>query len=359
MLANNISKHIVSSLLASTVSEMTKTPQSKGGQARAEKLSPEERKAIASASARARWAKEQESGPLPKATHKGTLTIGDAELPCAVLEDGRRILSETGVTLALGSRSGGSKRIKKALDESGSQLPVFVAPSNVRPFISQDVLEGALKPILYKDGRRHVIGYDASVLTKACNIWLAAREAGVLQKQQMERAQRAEVLIRALADVAIVALVDEATGFQYDRDKNALHQLLSIYLVEERLAWAKRFPDEFYKQIYRLKGWEWPVGRAKTPLLGHITNDIVYERLPEGVLPRLRELNPTVSGSKRRKWKHHQFLSEEVGQTDLRDHILQLLPIMKISKDWRSFKKHLDVAFPKSGEQIDMDLGDD
>ena len=335
---------------------MTKTPQSKGGEARAKKLSAEKRSAIASASAKARWEKEQTSGPIPKATHKGTLRIGDVEIPCAVLDDGRRILSETGVTLALGSRSGGSIRIKKEKSESGIDVPVFLAPSNIKPFITQEMLEGPLKRIIYRDGRRHIVGYEASVLTKVCNVWLAAREAGVLQKQQLDRAQKSEILIRALADVAVIALVDEATGFQQDRERDALHKLLSVYLAEERLAWAKRFPDEFYKQIYRLKGWDWPVGRAKTPLLGHITNDIVYDRLPEGVLPRLQEINPTEESSKRRRWKHHQFLSEDVGQPDLRDHILQIIPIMKISKNWIAFKKHLDVAFPKSGTQIDMDL---
>ncbi|PTE14204.1 P63C domain-containing protein [Pseudogemmobacter blasticus] len=337
---------------------MIETPQSKGGKVRAEKLSPEERQAIASASAKARWAKAKDEGSPPKATHRGTLRIGDSEIPCAVLEDGRRVLSETGVTLALGSRSGGSKRIKKAEEATGSALPVFVAPANIRPFIKEELITGALKPILYKDGRRHVVGYDASVLTKVCDVWLAAREAGALQKQQLDRAQKAEVLIRALADIAIVALVDEATGFQYEREKDELSKLLALYLSEERLSWAKRFPNEFYHQIYRLRGWELPVGRAKTPLLGQITNDIVYERLPEGVLARLRELNPTDEASKRRKWKHHQFLSEEVGQTDLRDHILQILPIMKISKNWAAFMKHLNIAFPKPHSQIELDLED-
>ena len=160
--------------------------------------------------------------------------------------------------------------------------------------------------------------------------------------------------MRALAKVGIVALVDEVTGFQVDRDRNELHRLLSVYLSDERLAWAKRFPDEFYRQIYRLKNWKWPVGRAKTPLLGHITNDIVYDRLPPGVLKKLRELNPTQDDTKRRKWKHHQFLSAEVGQPDLRDHILQILPIMRISRDWNAFKRHLDIAFPKVGTQIDL-----
>ncbi|MDF1587184.1 P63C domain-containing protein [Marinimicrococcus flavescens] len=328
--------------------------QSKGGKVRAEALSEDDRREIARTGARSRWEKEKVQGPVPKATHRGAVEIGSAKIPCAVLEDGRRILSEYGITQALGSRSGASKRIKKAGSESGSSIPVFLAPRNLSTFITKELADGPLSPITYKDGRRTLIGYEATALPKICNVWLQARDAGELQPQQLDRAFKAELLIRALADVAIVALVDEATGFQNERDRNELHRLLSVYLAEERLAWAKRFPDEFYRQIYRLKGWKWPVGKAKTPLLGHITNDIVYDRLPEGVLQKLRELNPTLEDTKRRKWKHHQFLSAEVGQPDLRDHILQLLPIMRISKSWPSFKRHLDIAFPKTGTQIDM-----
>lgn len=330
--------------------------QRKGGEARAAALSPEERSEIARAGARARWEKERAEEPLPRATHRGSLDIGGTSIPCAVLEDGRRVLSETGITVALGSRSGGAKRLKKEQESLGAQTPVFLAPNNIKPFIDNDLLAGPLKPIAYKDGRRTAIGYEATALPKVCNIWLAARDAGALQKQQLERAYKAELLIRALADVAIVALVDEATGFQEQRERDALSQLLAVYLSEERLAWAQMFPNEFYKQIYRLRGWDWPVGKAKTPLLGRITNDIVYERLPQGVLDSLRERNPVDDTTKRRRWKHHQFLSEGIGQPDLRDHILQLLPLMRISKNWVEFKKHLEIAFPKQGEQATMDF---
>ena len=203
-----------------------------------------------------------------------------------------------------------------------------------------------------------LVGYEATILSKVCNVWLDARNAGALQAQQMDRAHKAELLIRALADVAIIALVDEATGFQEERDRDELHRLLSVYLSEERLAWAKRFPDEFYRQLYRLRGWEWPVGKAKSPLVGKLTNKIVYERLPEGILEELRNRNPTEQGTGRRKWKNHQFLSEDIGQPDLRDYLLQLVAIMRISLEWRAFLVNLDRAFPQVGSQMEMRLID-
>lgn len=325
------------------------TPQSKGGKRRAEALSAEQRHEIASAAAKARWA---EAAALPKATHTGTLKIGDAEIPCAVLSDGTRLLTQAGFLQALGRSSKPKGRSQQVTDG----LPPFLATRSLKPLITQEIFDTTVPIAFVTPTGGKALGFKAELLPKVCDLFLEARSMELLTTQQLPLAEQSEMLVRALAKVGIVALVDEATGFQDQRDRGELHKLLSLYLVEERLAWAKRFPDEFYRQIYRLKGWKWPVGKAKTPLLGHITNDIVYDRLPQGVLPKLRELNPTNEESKRRKFKHHQFLSEEVGQPDLRDHILQILPIMKISKSWDTFKRHLDVAFPKAGSQIEMEI---
>jgi len=323
--------------------------QSKGGITRAENLSSEERKDIARRAATARWAKVAN---LPKATHQGTLIIGEAEIPCAVLSDGTRLLTQAGFLGALGR----STKPKGKSQQVTDGLPPFLATRSLKPLITQEIIDSTAPVSFITSTGGKALGFKAELLPKVCDLFLEARSSGLLTTQQNSIAEKSEILIRALAKVGIVALVDEATGFQAERDRDELHQLLSAYLVEERLAWAKRFPDEFYRQIYRLKGWKWPVGRAKTPLLGHITNDIVYDRLPDGVLDKLRELNPTTEKTKRRKWKHHQFLSQEVGQPDLRDHILQLLPIMKISKNWNSFLRHLDIAFPKKGTQIKMEI---
>ncbi|MGO9237112.1 MAG: P63C domain-containing protein [Methylocella sp.] len=323
------------------------TPQSRGGKSRAEKLSGDQRREIASTAAKARWS---ESANLPKATHTGTLRIDDAEIPCAVLSDGTRLLTQAGFLGALGRSPKPKGRSQQVTDG----LPPFLATKSLKTVISQEIIDTTVPVAFVTPTGGKALGFKAELLPKVCDIFLQARAENLLMTQQLPIAEKCEMLVRALAKVGIVALVDEATGFQNERDRDELHRLLSVYLAEERLAWAKRFPDEFYKQIYRLKNWRWPVGKAKTPYLGHITNDIVYERLPPGVIDKLRELNPTHEETKRRKWKHHQFLSPEVGQPDLRDHILQILPIMKISKDWNVFKRHIDIAFPKIGTQGDL-----
>lgn len=335
---------------------MSSTPQSEGGKARAKKLSKNKRSEIARRGAQERWAKAKQ---MPKATHGSTdrpLKIGDSEIACYVLEDGRRVLSLGGMIKALGMSGGG------AGGGEGDRLAKFTDGRSISPFVSSGLSSRITNPIRFRSptGGSFATGYEAELLPEICEAVLEARQAGALQKQQLHIAAQCEALVRSFAKLGIVALVDEVTGYQEDRDRDELHRILEAYLSEERLAWAKRFPDEFYKQIYRLRAWKWPpVGRAKPPLLGHITNDVVYDRLPPGVLTELRKRNPTSGDTKRRQWKHHQFLTADFGQPDLRDHLLQVIAVMKVSRTWDGFKRSFDEAFPKPGSQIEMTLDDD
>lgn len=333
---------------------MTNSHQSQGGKERAKRLTKEQRSEIARRGAQQRWAN---LNALPQATHGSTdrpLRIGDAEIPCYVLDNGMRVLSQRGTLSGLNLSQGSSPT-----GVGGDRLVRFSQGNRISPFISSELKALIEKPILFRSGGGTAFGYPATILPDICDAILAARNAGALQKQQLPLAQRCEELVRGFAKVGIVALVDEATGYQEDRDRDELHRILEAYLSEERLAWAKRFPDEFYRQVYRLKGWKWPVGRAKTPLLGHITNDIVYDRLPPGVLDELQRRNPTRGDTKRRQWKHHQFLSGDFGQPDLRDHLLQVIAAMRMSRTWDGFKRGFDEAFPKPGSQIEMALNED
>ena len=157
----------------------------KGGHARAAALSPKERSAIASEAAKKRWADRDVPSSVPRVLegYKNEVDLAGMKLPCAVVEgpDGiLRVLSENGITNAiLGTRSGASKRLKKTASEEGAPIPLFIAPRQLNPFISKDLLDGPLAPIDYLDGDRLVRGYDASVLVEVCNVWLRAREAGV------------------------------------------------------------------------------------------------------------------------------------------------------------------------------------
>jgi P63C domain-containing protein len=290
-----------------------------------------------------------------KAAHEGTLKIGDTEIACAVLEDGTRVLSEREVTKSLGGKRGGSHWLRKG---AGAELPVYLSATNLKPFIDSELELALTSPLYYvpKDGGGTAHGLRAEHYPKICDVWLKARAAGALHAKQEHIAAKAEMMVRALAGVAIVALVDEATGYQAIRDKNALQEILDRFLRKELAAWAKRFPDEFYQQMFRLRGWEWKGMKVNRPqVVGHYTDDLVYKRLAPGILAELRERNPK-NNRGRRPAKHHMWLTEDVGHPALAQHLYALIGFMRVSSTWDQFYGMVQHAFPKRGETLFLPL---
>ncbi len=267
-----------------------------------------------------------------KATHDGVVEIGDLSIPCAVLEDGTRVLSERGVTKALGGKRGGSHWRRMKQNPDGAYLPVFISANNIKPFIEEELEAALSSPLMYtttSGTKAH--GVLATTLPQICNVWLKARDADALHSSQIHIAKQADILIRGLAHVGIIALVDEATGYDKVRDHLALQAILNKYLTDEWAKWSKTFPDDFYQELFRLKGISisQPASSGKRPsYVGHWTNDIIYSRLAPGVVKELKAKNPRrPSGSRARK--HHQHLTRDYGHPELKDLLSNVIFLMK------------------------------
>jgi len=294
------------------------------------------------------------------AGYKSELDLGGMRIPCAVIQ-GRngiqRVITENGITNAiLGTRSGASKRLKRAAERDGAPLPLFLAPGQLKRFIDSELYDGPLAPIDYVDGERVVRGYDAAILPGVCNVWLRAREAGALQTQQLPKAQKAEILTRALAETGIVALIDEATGYEKIRPQNALQAYIDMVIRKELAAWAKKFPDEFYENIYRLKGWTWPgMQKNRFSVVAHYTRDLVYERLGPGVLRELERKTPKNEKGQRPN-KLHQWFTEDIGDPMLAQHLHALLMFQRLALangyGWQRFVQMVDQVLPKRGNNL-------
>jgi hypothetical protein len=327
----------------------------KGGRSRAENMTPEERREAARRAAEARWLLAGKQPKTPVATHTGDLRIGDLEISCAVLSDGTRVLSETGIVNALGLyRSGAVHTREKDASEPGAQLPLFVANKNIKPFVDKDLADVLTHPIWYTpvgSGTKHK-GVKAEVIPQICNVWLNARDAGVLRgKRQSLVAVKADIIMRALAHVGITALVDEATGYQDDRDRRALAEILEAFIAKELRKWVNTFPPDFYKEMFRLRNIPY-TGKVQRPrFIGHLTNDLVYARLAPGVLKKLREKNPVLDNGRRRN-RHHQWLTEDIGVPELREHLKSVTTLMRATpgNDWDTFYSMLNRALPKFKE---------
>lgn len=295
----------------------------------------------------------------PKAAYEGTLTIMDLEIECAVLEDGVRVISQRALTKALGAPSGGAA-FKRRTEEGVADLPIFMAYERIQPFIDSELAASLKLPLEYTPlhGGRSAFGIRAELMPQICDVWLKARDAKILTNRQLAIAQQADILMRGLAHIGIVALVDEATGYQAIRDRDALRQILDRFLRKELAAWAKRFPDEFYEQMFRLRGWEWKGMKVNRPqIVGHYTNDLVWERLAPGIREELEARNPKNERGQRSK-KHHQWLTEDVGHPALAQHLYALIGLMRVSAngDWDGFYRMVQKAFPKKGDTLFLPL---
>lgn len=176
-------------------------------------------------------------------------------------------------------------------------------------------------------------------------MYLDANDAGVLVKSQSKIVLQANIIIRTLARVGIAALIDEATGYQYDRDHFALQTILNAYISEEFLKWQKRFPSNYYKEIFRLYNWKYdPHSLQKPSWIGHFTNKYVYKALPGGVLSELRRKNPKNTNGNRLK-KHHQLLSEDIGVVHLDKHLNKLITVMELSISLDDFNSNFNKIF--------------
>ena len=318
-----------------------------GGRARAQKLSPEARSEIARLAALSRWG----SGTVA-ATHDGTLIVGDRELTCAVLEDGTRVLNQQTMLTALG-------RAAKPKGRSGAEpsgLPPFLAAQNLQPYIT-DELASMVEPIPYRTTTGgKALGYNALILPAVCDVYLSARQDNKLLTSQHNTARTCEILVRGLARVGVVALVDEATGYQETRARYELQQILNHYVQAELRPWTKKFPDEFFREIYRIQDWDYKPGTAKrTPYVGNLINKYIYEQLPHGVLDELRRLNP-VTEKGYRKHKHFQHLTADTGNVHLDRQISTVTTLLRISANKAEFADLFSRAFPPAQTKLPLVL---
>jgi hypothetical protein len=336
----------------------------KGGKARAESMTPEERSESAREAANARWAKRidsEENGKILKAIYGSPdrpLRIGEFEIPCYVLEGGKRVVIQRGMVSALGMGRGGTGRAA-----GGDRLANFVLGKLITPFISKELKEATREPILFKTPSGQIAyGYEATVLADICEAVLEARRAGVLQAQQQHIAARCEILLRGFARVGIIALIDEATGYQEIRPQDALEAYLALIIRKELAAWVKKFPDEFYINIYNLKNWVWPgMQKNRYSIVAHYTRDLVYERLAPGLLEELERKSPK-NEKGHRKNKLHDWLTDDIGNPLLAQHLHTLMKFQELAikngYSWSKYVKMVDQVMPKRGANLELPLLD-
>jgi len=273
------------------------------------------------------------------------------EIPCYVLEDGTRVLL--------------AKWIQSALwlpTSQSSFFSGFMGRNDLKPFIDAELWKNIFDPIQFKrPGKwgKAAFWFEATILPQICNMILSAREWGWLKLAKYDNiVKQANILIRAFATVGIIALVDEATWYQEIREKDELQKILQAYISSELLPWSLKFPIDFYKEIYRLKWWDFDPKARKKRVIWQYTNKFVYDKLPEWVLEEMKKKTP-----KSKSWNYlarfHQWMTTDIWNPHLKTQIAIIYRILKMSHDRENFEKNFSQAFPEENKQQESWLEED
>lgn len=321
---------------------VAESSQSKGGKARAAKLSSRERSDIAKQAAVKRWAAVKDPGRIPEAESEGFLRVGDVKLDVYLLRDKRRVVSKKAMAAALGLKSEGGNAFMRSMSRKG-----------IRFVLSEKLLHAIENPLHFKALRGDLAdGYEAEVLIEVCDALIEARNRDKLHVSQAFLGIQAEIIVRSAAKIGIIALVDEAVGY-VDRRKDEYRRLFDKFIRKEFRQWEQEFPDKFFDMIYRLYGLKRQnVDNTRHPqFFGHFIRRYIYYPLANSrgaILEKLDAKNPVVYANGGRKVKFFQFLTDEIGMNAFRQHLWQTVGIGEAAKDKSAFDRGFYRAFPEA-----------
>jgi len=330
-----------------------------GGKARASVLTPDERKEIARAAARARWGEQTDDKQalespdghtnvlntkdmreyLPIALFPGKLNMGDAEFSVYVLDNGKRVMVQRQVVRVLTGHVKGD-------------LGTYLRSQRLQPYIdldkiSQQTIQFKIPGTQYKG-----IGYEATVLLDICDAYLRARDENALAPNQHDIAKQAEIITRACAKVGIIALIDEATGYEAFKKKRDLQLKLQAFIADDMQEWARMFPAEFWYELARLEGVHYSP-RNRPLRWGRYVMAFVYDSIDKDVGNKLREINP----DPHYKQNHHQWL-RDFGRDKVHDHLERVITVMKLCDNMDDFRKKFSRVFKKTPLQAELNWGE-
>ncbi|MGI9491266.1 MAG: P63C domain-containing protein [Geminicoccaceae bacterium] len=334
-------------------------------------LSDEERSERAKRAAEARWAKRAAEKPeestltemdlqkveaieantdIPTAVHRGELNIIGMSVPCYVLENGVRVIGRTSATEVLTGIKG------------GGALEKYIAVRALEPFIPKDLVLERMVPFRLPEVEgleKAVKGLPADLFIDVCQGFVTALEYHFrrdsphprLTPRQQQMAIQASLFLSACAKVGLEALIDEATGYQYEREADALQVKLAAFLEGEMRKWEKTFPDELWQEFGRLTGWKGQLSK-RPKYWGKLVMELIYEKLDADVAKWLKDHAPTPKHGQ----NYHQWLSGQYGLKKLVEHIWMIIGMARTCESMRELRDKVNAMYGQEPVQLRLYL---
>ena len=335
--------------------EMGRRGGKKGGAARAANMSAEDRKESARVAARSRWAKpplaltdpratapsvEGETlPPSPFAKHKGIMSLGGGPIDVYVLDTGDRVIS---------LRSA----VKAITGQDASNLGEYLSISGLKDFVNRDLVLGETVDFHIPGTQFRGRGITAEQFEAILSGYVRAHGAGALKtERQKEIATACAILSTAFLRIGIVAQIDEATGYQYERAQDALQIKLKAYIADELRPWEKTFPDELWEMFGRLTHWKGPI-HSRPKWWGHLVNELIYEALDKDVAEYLRKNKPKPFHGE----NYHQWMSQDIGLKALISHIYKVIGMGEGCEDMRELRDRVAKRYGRERVQLTLSL---
>lgn len=313
--------------------------RAKGGLMRAQRLSPDERIAIAKKGSAARWG----TRPLTS-SHKGNFQEEfGIDVECYVLDDATRtpVISQTGMSRALG------------LSARGNAFPRFLAGQGISKIVGAELAEKMTKPLMFqwvgRGAQGIVYGFDARLLIDLCKCIIDAEANSTLPKRYLRVVRQAHIIVGASAKAGIAGLIYALAG--YSPSTEEVIAAFKLYIQEEARKYEPEFPNEIYMQWHRLYEIRVPV-RGKPMFFSYLTVRHIYYPLAQsrGKIYELLKALRAKDADRRRKL--FQFLSE-IGSRALRVHLGRVLEMAESSNTRNEYERKIEQRF---GEQRELAL---
>jgi hypothetical protein len=275
--------------------------------------------------------------PSPFAKYRGELMLGKAPIDCYVIDTGERVISMRAT-------------VKAIADVDGGSLGDYIGVQSLKTFINPtEVLSKAITfniPGTQKQGN----GITAEAFLEICRSYVEALQADALQTdRQREIAIKCSILLASCAKVGLIALIDEATGYQYERDEDALQIKLRAFIAEELRVWEKTFPDELWEEFGRLTNWQKAL-HHRPKWWGKMVIELIYDTLDPDVAKYLKENKPPTGA----RW--HQQLTENYGVRQLVSRCFEIVGMAKTCETMKELRDRVSHYYGKEPIQLTIDL---
>jgi hypothetical protein len=247
----------------------------------------------------------------------------------------------------------------------GGQLAEYLKVRALADFLPDDLKpaeDGSIPALLQFDTgasgfTKHAIGFPVERLMDLCGAYSEALQKHLaeddfkLTPRQIQIANQATAFLRACAKTGIIALVDEATGYQYDRAQDALRLKYKLFLEDEMRKWEKTFPDQLWIEFGRLTKWTGPV-HSRPKYWGKLIMELVYGYLDPDVAKWLKENNPKPSHGQ----NYHQWMSSQYGLKRLIEHIWMLVGMAAACRSMAELRQKMAERYGREPVQLTLYL---